>query len=161
MRRLLWIRPRALVYHNEKESPDFCLSYRPVMEVGWNVKLPVDVCAIRRCYPTSPAEQDGRGPSFLRKTSDSHLAQQGRERWMRRLYLRRVIAAETNCGVDQGGQLYCLIHPAVWWSWSVAGGKLAKWAAVVVPRWSWNLGVFSALDSFTQILSASVSPLLS
>lgn len=31
------------------------------MEVGRNVKLPVNVCVLHRCYPTSPAEQDGRG----------------------------------------------------------------------------------------------------
>lgn len=54
---------QCLVYLNGTALPDLCnsLSCRPVMEVGRNVKLPVNVCVLHRCYPTSQAKQDGWG----------------------------------------------------------------------------------------------------
>lgn len=69
----------------------------------------------------------------------------GGERWM-----RRIIVAETNVGVDQGRQLYCLIHPAVW-----CRERWPGWAVVVVPGWSWGLECFCF--SFSQILLALFS----
>lgn len=111
----------------------------PVMEVRRNVKLPFNVCVLHRCYPTSPAkQQDGRG-SILPPQNiwfSFGATREGKKKkkgWMRRLFLRRVIVAETNCGVDQGRQLCCWIHPAVgrqdlsrkgWcvlWLWSPGG----------------------------------------
>lgn len=63
---------------------DLCssLSCRPVMEVGWNVKLPPDVCVCVHYTDAIPPPQQSRmggGPSFLCTTSDSHLLQQGNE----------------------------------------------------------------------------------
>lgn len=64
----LWVeafmeRAQRLVYPRENALADLCcsLSCWPVMEVGWNVKLPVNVCTLHRCCPTSPARQDGWG----------------------------------------------------------------------------------------------------
>lgn len=91
----------------------------------------------------------GGGPYFPSKTSDSHLVLEecggSGGVWM-----RRIIVAETNVGVDQGRQLYCLIHPAVW--------RRERWpgrAVVVVPGWSWGLECFCF--SFSQIILALFS----
>lgn len=65
-------------------------------------------------------------------------------------WMRRIIVAETNVGVDQGRQLYCLIHPAVW-----CRERWPGWAVVVVPGWSWGLECFCF--SFSQILLALFS----
>lgn len=121
----------------------------PVMEVWWNVKLPVNVCA-RYTDAVPPPQQSrmGGGPSFLCKTSDSSLLQRERERerrvkrWIRRVFLRRVTVAETKCGGDWGRQLYCSGLPAVWWMRVCGQRKLAERGVVVVPRWSWNFEYF-------------------
>lgn len=104
---------------------------------------------LHRCYPTSPAKQDGRGSVLpLQNIWFSFGAGGvcvGGGGWM-----RRIIVAETNVGVDQGRQLYCLIHPAVW-----CRERWPGWAVVVVPGWSWGLECFCF--SFSQILLALFS----
>lgn len=103
---------------------------------------------LHRCYPTSPAKQDGRGSVLPLQNiwfSFGAGGVWGGGRWM-----RRIIVAETNVGVDQGRQLYCLIHPAVW-----CRERWPGWAVVVVPGWSWGLECFCF--SFSQILLALFS----
>lgn len=101
---------------------------------------------LHRCYPISPAKQDGRGSVLpLQNIWFSFGAGGVWGGWM-----RRIIVAETNVGVDQGRQLYCLIHPAVW-----CRERWPGWAVVVVPGWSWGLECFCF--SFSQILLALFS----
>lgn len=102
---------------------------------------------LHRCYPTSPAKQDGRGSVLPLQNIWFSFGAGGvwGGRWM-----RRIIVAETNVGVDQGRQLYCLIHPAVW-----CRERWPGWAVVVVPGWSWGLECFCF--SFSQILLALFS----
>lgn len=92
----------------------------------------------------------GGGPYFLSKTSDSHLVLEECVCVCGGGWMRRIIVAETNVGVDQGRQLYCLIHPAVW-----CRERWPGWAVVVVPGWSWGLECFCF--SFSQILLALFS----
>lgn len=104
---------------------------------------------LHRCYPTSPAKQDGRGSVLPLQNIWFSFGAGGVcvcvGGWM-----RRIIVAETNVGVDQGRQLYCLIHPAVW-----CRERWPGWAVVVVPGWSWGLECFCF--SFSQILLALFS----
>lgn len=105
---------------------------------------------LHRCYPTSPAKQDGRGSVLPLQNiwfsfGAGGVCVCGGGGWM-----RRIIVAETNVGVDQGRQLYCLIHPAVW-----CRERWPGWAVVVVPGWSWGLECFCF--SFSQILLALFS----
>lgn len=103
---------------------------------------------LHRCYPTSPAKQDGRGSVLPLQNIWFSFGAGGVCVWGG--WMRRIIVAETNVGVDQGRQLYCLIHPAVW-----CRERWPGWAVVVVPGWSWGLECFCF--SFSQILLALFS----
>jgi len=108
--------------------------------------------------PPPQRSRMGGGPTFLFKTSDSHLVQRNREKKTNEKdFLRRLTVAETNWGVDQGRQLYCLIHPAVWWRGS---GTQKGWVVVVVPRRRWNLEPFCFRQFLTNIVSLCVLLLL-
>lgn len=104
---------------------------------------------LHRCYPTSPAKQDGRGSVLPLQNIWFSFGAGGVCVWGGG-WMRRIIVAETNVGVDQGRQLYCLIHPAVW-----CRERWPGWAVVVVPGWSWGLECFCF--SFSQILLALFS----
>lgn len=104
---------------------------------------------LHRCYPTSPAKQDGRGSVLPLQNIWFSFDAGGVCVWGGG-WMRRIIVAETNVGVDQGRQLYCLIHPAVW-----CRERWPGWAVVVVPGWSWGLECFCF--SFSQILLALFS----
>lgn len=105
---------------------------------------------LHRCYPTSPAKQDGRGSVLPLQNIWFSFGAGGVCVCVWGGWMRRIIVAETNVGVDQGRQLYCLIHPAVW-----CRERWPGWAVVVVPGWSWGLECFCF--SFSQILLALFS----
>lgn len=109
------------------------------MEVGWNVKLPVDVRVLHRCYPTSPAKQDGWG-SFVRPSSANHLilicCNKG-EREKKKMNEECFLEA-SNRRRDKrwsgSGQTAVLFNTSCCWMYKTGA---------VVPRWSWNLESYS------------------
>lgn len=59
-----------------------CLSCRPMMEVGWNVKLPVSVCVQMISHLPSKAGWAGVRPSCAKHLILVWLSEEGLKRWM-------------------------------------------------------------------------------
>lgn len=154
---------QRLVYANEDAVPDLCysLSCRPVMEVGWNVKLPVNVCALHRCCPTSPAKQDGWGSVLPPQNIWFSFTATGERK--KKMNEEGFLKA-SNCCRDKpwsGSKQTAVLFNA---SCSSVDGlfdwrKLAECDVVVFPRCSLNLECcsMSTADSFSQLFLASVS----
>lgn len=147
-----------LVYCNEKILC-YSLSCRPVMEVGWNVKLPVNVC-VHYTDAVPPPKQSRMGG--ILSSSAKHLIlifcnKGGEEEKAEWAGNRREIAAETNwSGSRQTAVLFntscCLVDGNLW---PEKAGRVWYGFGPQVESRPW---VFhNVYSSFSQLLLASMS----